>query len=140
MICLEKCHIFRSQEWIWLEFIEFDNLPVTWFLIGPWVYVCNLDLSSIINKNIFRFDISQLQASIFSFLEGSSQSKKSIPQLWLFEVTVISFFVSFLYKLWEKIGIERILVLDKAICTVSVPVFPQSPVSLLYFYFVGTRR
>ena len=45
---------------------------------------------------------------------------------------MVDFFVAVLDEVGEEVGVERVLILDGGICTVREPVFPQSPVSLLY--------
>lgn len=56
-----------------------DYFEVTRLFIGPGVYICHFHLSGIVDEDVLRFNIPQLEASVSRLLKGCTQGEESVP-------------------------------------------------------------
>ena len=129
MISFKKNEIFRGEKPIESSLNLFNCLDKAGKFTSPWKDVYHPYQPFIIHKNVFWFYIAYFFAVLADILLGSCQSKEQKPQLWLFEE--LPFRLALLDEIWEQIGKIRVLSLYSSTVTVRVPVFPQSPISLL---------
>jgi hypothetical protein len=136
-VALEKSHVLRSQIPVEILLI-FQEFPIAGSLMRPSEDVRHLDFSFIVYEHIFWFDVTQFEVTPPNFCQSSSEGEERIPELKFLER--FSFALMLLDELRKKIREVRILVLCKKIITVSCPVLPQRPPSLLYSTLVGRYR
>ena len=101
-------------------------------LVGPGVDVSHLEPALLVDEDVFWLDISQFRGPLPDVLLGNCQSIQHIPKLTFFENGI--FGAPLLDEGGQLVGVKGVLILNQTAVTVSVPVSPQMPLSVLKLF------